>query len=238
MPWPGLIEPLDEAGDAALTGAGPSRHSHRLPRLGRVKSTSCRHRVGGVIAEADVLELDLSFDRRQIGRVGAVLDLRLNVDQLEDAHAGGHRPLDLGVHRGDLLDGVREPLDVEQEADEEADLHLVVEHLEAAEDEHEYVGGIGQHLGDRHDGALELGRPLVGVQVGLVHRVEVLDVDRLAGEALRDPYARDALLEVVVDEGDRLASGDESPPGVYLPDDHHRDEHRQSCSVRAGPAAS
>ena len=98
-------------------------------------------------------------------------------------------------------------------SDERAEGHLAVEHLAAAVEHDQRRRGGREQLDDRHDGGLEAAGLDVGAHVVVVERREALGVLVLAREALDDAHAGDVLLQVRVDDGDRLPDAHEGACG-------------------------
>ncbi len=65
-----------------------------------------------LIAEAHVLEVNLTPGRRQLDGTGLVLNIRRNIEQFENTCPGSHSPLKLRILHGKLQNGVEETLDV------------------------------------------------------------------------------------------------------------------------------
>ena len=162
-----------------------------------------------------------------------VLDLRLDVEQLEDADAGRHRPLQVGVVDYQRVQRVEEALDVQGEGHDHADLDLAVERHASPEVDHQRQARRVQHLYDRRQPGLERLRRQTRLEVRPVGPREDAHRVFLGPQALYDPDPGDRLLKLGVEVGERLARPAEGARGKSLPyqqraEDHgdHRERHR------------
>ena len=114
-------------------------------------------------------------------------------------------------------------------SDEDAEREVAVEHLAAAVEDDQRRRGGGEQLDHRHDGRLQAAGLDVGAHVVFVERGEALGVDVLAREALDDAHAGDVLLQVRVDDGDRLPDAHEGLARVDLPDEGDDDQDRHDA---------
>ncbi len=114
-----IVEARDQVDDGGLAGAGWADDGDRLAGLGG-EADVLQHRLSCLIGGADVLEVHLALDGGHLDGIRLVHDLRLDVQQAEDALAAGDGVLDVGPQDGDLLDGLVEALHVAQEGDHQA----------------------------------------------------------------------------------------------------------------------
>ena len=146
---------------------------------------------------------------------GAVLHAGDLVQHAEDALGAGDGVLDVGPQDGDLLDRLVEALHVGQEGhhqaegDGGAEQRLTAEQVQAAHAGHdgqrdvaERLQGGGERGGERHGAD-------VGVPVGGVDFLELLDVLIGAGEGLHLADRGDAFLQLGIDVADLLAAAAE-----------------------------
>src|SRR6185437_1916962 len=88
-----LIKPGEQADDAGFARTGRTDECHGFARLRFEAEVLENPRVGrgGVVAEPHIVKDDVTSHRRQIRRAGQVSDLRLGVEELEDALGTGGR---------------------------------------------------------------------------------------------------------------------------------------------------
>src|SRR4051812_21440993 len=84
----GVVKSGEELGDRRLAGAGVPDERHGRPR-GDVEVDSVEDLSRLAVAEADVVEVDVPLDRRQVDRAWGVANLRLLVEHLHDLVEGG-----------------------------------------------------------------------------------------------------------------------------------------------------
>ena len=171
-----------------------------------------------------MVEVDAALHVGDVDRFGVVLELGLRVEHLDHALAAGHRALKLRVLQHEIAYRIEEELQLQREGDQRGDFHLAVQHAIAAVRDDERHADRDDHLDRGRDCGGEAAGIDVRAQVLFVDRVEALGVFVLAREALDDADAGDVLLQVRVDDGDRLAHADESAARIVLPDRHRQDE--------------
>ena len=130
-----------------------------------------------------------------------VLDLRLDVEQLEDADARRHRPLQIGVLDYQRVQRVEEALYVQSEGHDHPDLYLPVERHASPEVDHQRQARRVQHFDDRRQPGLERLRPQAGLEVRPVGPREDAHRVLLGPQALHDPDPGDRLLKLRVQVG-------------------------------------
>jgi len=99
-----------------------------------------QHRQAIFVGEVHLLECDAAGDARHLDGIRRVDDLRLGVEHLEDALAGGHRRLKGVVALRQIADRIEEQVDVQHEGDQHAGRDGVAQHLRAADPHHERDG--------------------------------------------------------------------------------------------------
>ena len=143
-------------------------------------------------------------ERRGLRGLGDARGLVEHARQLLERRRRG---LEQVVELRQLLHRREEPPQVQQERGEHADGHVVIEHAQAAVDQHDRGGGPPDEL---HSGAVrgrESLRPHVGAAVAIVEVLEDLLVAGLAPERVHRLNAAEALDEVDDHQRDRLAGG-------------------------------
>ena len=160
-----------------------------------------------LVVELNIVQDNPAFDRRQGCGVAGVLEIRLCVEQSEEALTGGHRGLECVVAARELANRVKEPLHPDHEGGEHAGGHLVPQD-QPATDADDQCGSEGA---DEIDAGEEVGSQLggadIGVKVGAVEIFEMARVGLLAREALGHADAGDRLVEKAVDQRQPLAGG-------------------------------
>ena len=204
---------------AALARPRLSHEGYRFPRLD-AQVNIVEDIIIRLITEVNVLENNLSLDRRQFDGIGFVLNLGFDIEQLEDTCAGGHSPLELRILHGQFQNRLEETLDIEQEGYENTDSHDAVQHLKAAYDNDDGKGDAGEDLHHGHHERFQLNGADIGIEVRPVDLVKLTEILLLTRKALDDPYAGHIFLELRIDRGDSLPHPDKSPPGVLLPHEY------------------
>ncbi len=156
-----------------------------------------------------------SFDRRHLACIRLVGHGNFLIQDAENPFRACNRVLDVGPQHGDLLDGLVEALDVGQEGDDEAEgdgraeESLVPKQGPAAHTDHDGQRNVRQGFERGRQGGGERHGAHVGIPVGSVDFLELLDVLVGAVEGLHFTDGGDAFLQLGVDVADLLAAGTE-----------------------------
>ena len=209
-----IIEARQQVDDGGLARAGGPHNGDGLPGLGG-EGDLVQHRHALLVLMGDFVELDPALDLGHGFGVGFIDNGGLFIQDGEDAFGACDGVLDIGPQHGDLLDGLVEALDVGQEGDDQAqgdsgaEQGLSLEQVPAAD-----AGDDGQR--DIREGFQRRSQRRgvgdgahVGIAVGGVDFLELLDVLIGAVEGLHFAYRGDALLQLGVDIADLLAASAE-----------------------------
>ena len=174
--------------------------------------------------------------RSRPGMIGSVgrRGERLELHQLGDAAHRDPRLLPGVEDLGELLDRREEQVDVEDEGDEGARGEVPRGDQPGADPEHD---GVGHPREELDEGEVDGHQPLrrhPGLEVVAAQAVEALDGLGLVHEGLGHPHAREALLEVGVDDGDPFPR-QVVEPGRLAPEDHRGDGQGDDDRERAQP---
>ena len=200
-----VVEAGDELHDRALARAGLADERDGLARDDLHVDAAERVVDGARVAEAHVVELDVALDAPGHDRLRGRRHGRRRVEQLGDPLDRDPRLL-VGVeHLRQLLDRREEQGEVEQERDERADRQRAVRDEHAARAEHDAGRDVGEEVDEREVDGDESLRVHTRVAIAGRDLAEHLLVLVFAHERLRDPDARQALLQVGVDRGDAIA---------------------------------
>ena len=139
-----IVEPREQVRDGRLAAARRPDQTDHLPGI-HPERDALDHLTHAVVAEHDVLELDLALHRLQPNRSVLVDDLRLGVEHLEDPMRRARRAVHDACDLPDDLDRRNEHRHVEHERDERAGRQrpaeaVVAEHPRHREhpDEHDH----------------------------------------------------------------------------------------------------
>ncbi|MCO5218931.1 MAG: hypothetical protein M9909_08885 [Thermomicrobiales bacterium] len=154
-----------------------------------------------------------------------VLHLRLNIQHLKDALAGGHRALERAVLLAELADRGEEAID---HGDEQHELpqreRLIEDHATTDIGDH---GGTGRtEEGDGREEHTAVLRGLeTGIQIVAVENTEVAAILALAHETLDHAHTGDTLGQIGIDDTDGASRFAVGTLGISLPNshDHHHD---------------
>jgi len=105
-----IVEPRDQVPERRLAGSRLAHDGHLATRLGHERDPLQDGRGVGVVAEADVVELDAAMHVGPVEghRVGPLVDVHRQVEVLEDAVEQRQRGLHVGLHREQRGDGEEE----------------------------------------------------------------------------------------------------------------------------------
>ena len=87
-------EAREESDHRRLAGPGLPHEGNGVTR-GDVEVDAAEHRASLAVLETDVLVANGSLDPRHLSGPGKVREVGIDVEQVEDAGAGGHGPLEL-----------------------------------------------------------------------------------------------------------------------------------------------
>ena len=226
-----VVEPFQQADDRGLAGPGGSHQGHGLARL-RHQIHPLQHRRLRLVGEFHVAQLDAALRHHQRPGVGRVLDLRLLIQQLEDALGAGDRGLELRPQHGDGAHRLEEPAHVLQEGHDDPDGHQLHARQVAAVAQHHGYADAADHVHGRSERGRQRFRANVGVAVGTVELAEAFRVPRLPVEGLRRPRAGYVLLQLGADAADGLAGLAECAAGALR--EHRRAHVHQRQQREAG----
>ena len=192
------------------------------------------------VAEAHVAQLDLAAQASEVDGVRRVDEVGLLVEQLEDLVERGHARLVGRVELRELLDRVEEEVQRGDEADDDADLDVAVDRLQAAVQEDRDRRQRAEQLDGREVRRVEVDGRHVHVAVALVELVEAPDVARLLAERAHDADPRQRLLQVGRDRPDRrprlrVRVRRRDPEGERREAHHGEDEERQQRQLDVQP---
>ena len=165
----------------------------------------------GVVAEPHVVELDASLHRRQGLGIGTICDLDLGLQEAENALARGHGRLQHVEPRREVPDRLEEPGDEQHEGRQHADGQLgrgIAKQPLSADPEHQHRGGGIQQVRHRENARVWADGRVGGLEIVVVHNVEVGRIALLAAKRLHDPHPHDVLGEV----GVHVGHGQPQPP--------------------------
>ena len=225
-----VVEARDQLRERRLAGAGLADQRHGLP--GRHVQVDVGQGVAGAVGERDVLEGDVAADAVELDGVGAVAQLGLLVEQLEDLVERRHARLIGRVELRQRLDRVEEVVQRRHEGDQHPDRHLALDRLHPAVEQDPRGREGRQELDRREVRRVQVDRLHVRVVVVLVELIEALEVPRLLREGAHDADAGQRLLQVGGDGGDLLARlavrvGGDDPEGERAEREHREDEERE-----------
>ena len=142
-----IIVAADEVLDGRFPGARSTHKGDAFPGF-HGEGNILQHPFFFPVSEPDVPELDLSTERIHADRVRLVHDLRLRIQQPEDALRAGV----CGLHRVELLrkllNGLKQVADVALEDDERANRNDAIERHVAAHGNEDRKRGNPHHIGD------------------------------------------------------------------------------------------
>ena len=192
-----VVEARDQLGHRRLARPRGAHEGHRL--AGRNREVDVvQHRHGRVVAERDVVEADLAADLRQLDRVGRLEHRRLGLEQAAQLEHRRPALLEGVVLLHEQLDRREEPVHVEEERGQlaEVDLLRVVQVHGPADAQDEHLAEDADHLRPRAVDAVDPARVVVGVPVGADDVAVGLDVVALPVVRGDDAHALQALGEV------------------------------------------
>ena len=244
------VVPVDD--DPAAVGIVLARDQCRQRRLaaaarpdegdalsGRdVQVDAVEHGRAGGVAEADVVEADVTVQVGQLERVRGVGDRRLQVEHAEDALDPGAGLLAHGEDAGQLPGRRGELADVGREGQERADRDRAVQGEQAAEDEDRHLRDGRDRLEQRLVARLQAHRAQARTVEPLGGRGEPAELALLLAEGLDHAHAGDALVDDLGDVALALLPvprGREHPPPHPVGDGEQRrddDEREQSQQRR------
>ena len=151
-----------------------------------------------------MVEGDGSLDGGELHGIGCFADLGLGVDQDPELVHRGLALLVRVVLLDQKLDGLEEPVEVEEERDEGADLEGPVQHHGAADAEQRPLSEDAEQLGTRPVHRVHVGGVVVGVAI-VAHHVAVVDhIVALPVVGSHDAHAVQALGQVGQHVGDAV----------------------------------
>ena len=183
------------------------------------------------VAEADVVEADVSGGAFQRPGVRGVDDVRLLVQHVRDAVERGGRGEERVVELRELLDRVEEVAEVQREREQRADRHVPLDDEPAADAEDDRRRDRREDVDRREVDPVQDHRVVVRLPVALVHAAEGRLARRLAGEGLDDAHARDVLGERRRHETEPLADVPVRPVRAR-PEPGGRERHQREDDER------
>ena len=217
-----VVEAGDQVRDRRFTGAGRPDDAERFSRPDFEADVGQDVVAGGVEGELDMLETQHAVCDLEIRRARSVGDLRLQVEDLEQASAGGGRPRGGGEDHGDLPDRRLQQGHVGQKFGEPARRHRPRRHLVPADPQQSAHRGIegDRHHRDgaetQHDAPIGIGQRRAGGGVELAH------LEALGGEGAHDAYALEVLLH---GQGEDAHQALDLEPGHPQHEAHPRQDH-------------
>ena len=176
----------------------------RVDRLFAVRPRARARRPELVVGERDAAHLDPAAARGQRRRPGRALDPRLAVEDLEEAVAGGDRPLRHPHRDAEHPHRPGEDDHVGVEGGEVAEAEAAVDHLAAADQQHQRDPELRQQPDQRREEGLQPGRVDALVEDPGDGALEAVELVLLAGEGLDDADPGDVLLGFRGQLGDPL----------------------------------
>jgi hypothetical protein len=223
-----VVEAREQLRDGRLARPGVAHQRHCRPG-GNVEVEVVEDVGQLAVAEADVVEVDVTVDVPELARVRGVDDVRLLVQHDRDPVERRGRGEEGVVELRELLDGIEEVREEEQEGDERARRHVPLDDEPAAEPEHDRGGEGREDVDGREVDAVQDDRLVVGLAVALVDAAEVRLAGRLARERLDDAHPGDVLRErrghqpeALADAAVRMVRARPEPRGREA---HEREDH-------------
>ena len=238
-----IVEAREQVDDSGLACAGGSDDGDGLAGLGG-KGYILQNGHAVFILMGDVIEVHFADDLRGRSRApGLSLHARDLIQQAEDAFGAGEGVLDIGPQDGDLLDGLVEALDIGEEGYDQtegnggAEQRLALEHIPAADAGDDGKRNVAERFESRGERRCERDGANVGVTVGRVDLLELLDVLIGAVEGLHLAHGRDALLQLGIHVADLLAARAECLACLGREVDRGKEHQRRQRQARAGRKA-
>jgi hypothetical protein len=223
----------DQADERRLPGAGGAHERHRRAAVD-LEVDVVEDRRAVLIGERDAAQLHAPVARPERPRVRRGLQLRLAVEQLEQAAARGRRALGEAERDAERAHRRDQHQQVRVEGREVAGGEVLVDDPAAADDEDRGEAEVRQ---EPDEGLIE-GAQAVGVHRLVEHpghrMAEAQELARLGGERLHHAHARDVLLGLRRQLGDALLDLLQRRPRA-LPvarGDHDHERHRQQRERR------
>ena len=225
-----VVEASEELGDRRL--ARPRVPDERDGRPGGdVEIEAVQDLRPVAVAEVEALERDVAFDPAELAGTGAVPHLRLLIHHVHDLVESGDGGEERVVELRQLLDGVEEVRDVEDEREERPHRDLSAGGEVAAVAQHDGGRDGRQEVDEREVEPVREDGLLVRLAVVRIDLLEVAPAARLARERLDDAHAGDVLGERGRDEAEALAHGAVGA-GAAHPKDRGRHGHRRDDGQR------
>jgi len=212
---------------------GRGRAVAALDHAGRGRGVG-QHLLWPGVVEADSAKLNPTLDARQFARAGRVGDLRLRIQDVQDALAGGSGFLELVEAHGQVADGVEEHVKVEQESDQRPGGHLTLQDAHTPKAEDNRHADLRDEVNARHEDGGQLVGAEGGSEFGGGDFAEALFLAVLADERLDDAHSGQALLQRSRDDADRLAHGTVAPVGIAPPPQGQPTHSRQNGEREQG----
>ena len=200
-----VVEAAEQPRQGRLAGSGRSHDGELLARLD-AETHVVEHRLGLVVAEAHVPELDAAFEAGgQGGRMLGLGHVLVPVEELEDALGARHGAVEHVVLLADGHDGAEEQVGVAGEEDQGSDGDGAREVLVATEPDDQRQRDGGQAVDERPVADLEGDRVVLLAAVLAVDRAVAVQVAGLAAMELDHADPGEILLQILVEPRHRVA---------------------------------
>ncbi len=194
-----LVESGNEPAEGGLSAARGSDDRQRLSRPDP-EIHAPEDADAGVVGERNVPELDVAAYVHEIHGLRSVAGLRFDPHELDEALETRHAGRVL-LEKGDQLpDGNEECVHIEGEGHEVAVVHRPGHDERAARGDHEHVEHAGREIHAPVEASHGPEEPAPGFAIPPRAVLELADLEVLVGEGLGHPDARDAALQIRVDE--------------------------------------
>ena len=227
-----VVEAGEQLRDGRLSCTRLTDECHRRPS-GNLEIDVVQYLGQVAVAEADMVETDMTGRARQVDRSRRVHDIRLGFEHLHDLVQRGDGRKEHVVELRELLHRVEEVREVEREREQRPDRHLVVDQQVAAVPQHDRGRERREEIDRREVDPVEDDGLVVRLAVTVVDTTETLLVHGLACERLHDAHASDVLGERRGDEADPLSDAPvrtvrtDAEPGGRERDKRHDRQRRE-----------
>ena len=195
-----VVEAGEQQPDRRLARSRRADEGDRLARRDR-QGEVAQHRLRAQVAEAHVVERDLTVGRGQHRRVGLLQDQRRAVEQLEDAFRAGVGELRDRQHAREHPHRCDERQHVRREREEHAEGDVALQREPTAERQHRHHAERGDGLQQRLEPGGDPDEPEARPEQLVGRLGQLVELALLLPEALHDADARHGLL----DDGGDLA---------------------------------
>ena len=231
-----VVQPRQQPDQAGLARGGRPDQGDGPPGL-HLEVDPGQRGLAPVVAQGHALHRDPAAaggQRRGAGRAG---HLGLAVEDLEHPVAGGDRALGHAQRHAEPADRAGEQQQVDVEGGEVAEAEAAVDHLVAADQQHDRQPDVREEAHQRRVEGLQLGRDHALLEDPVDRAAEAVHHVPLARERLHDPDPGDALLGAGGQLADPLLDlllGGPVAPAVA---GRGRDQERERAPAPAGRAA-